>query len=168
MSVSMNFISGFPKVNNLSSVMVVADKFSKFAIFMASPDSCTTEIVVDLFHKNVVRHFGIPSDIVSDQDARFTGRFWTYLFNLLGSELKFSTTNEPQMDGQTEHINALLEESLRHFMSANQKNWLKLPDTAQFCYNLHQTSATGKCPFELALGFHPLTAQEISWQKEEP
>lgn len=113
----MAFISGFSKVN-LSSGIVVMDRFSKYAVFMAALDSCTIEIPADLFHKNVknvVKHFGIPSDIVSDWDARF----WTYFFNLLGSELKFSTTKHPLIDGQTEHINALLEEFLRHFVSAN-------------------------------------------------
>lgn len=38
-------------------------------------------------------------------------------------------------DGQTERMNALLEEYLRHFVNANQKNWVQLLDVAQFCYN---------------------------------
>lgn len=32
-------------------------------------------------------------------------------------------------------MNALLEEYLRHFVNANQKNWVQLLDVAQFCYN---------------------------------
>ncbi|KAK4397820.1 Retrovirus-related Pol polyprotein from transposon.6 [Sesamum angolense] len=51
--------------------------------------------------------FGVPKDIVSDRDARFTVRFWTALFNMMGTELKFSTANHPQTDGQTERVNAL-------------------------------------------------------------
>ena len=52
------------------------------------------------------------------RDERFTGRFWVELSNLLGSELKFSTVNHPQTDGQTERINGLLEEYLRHYATA--------------------------------------------------
>ncbi|RVW50667.1 hypothetical protein CK203_073397 [Vitis vinifera] len=37
------------------------------------------------------------------------------LFKLLGSELKFSTANHPQTNEQTERINALLEEYLKHY-----------------------------------------------------
>ena len=43
------------------------------------------------------------------------------LFKLLGSELKFSTANQPQTDDQTERINGLLEEYLRHYVTATQK-----------------------------------------------
>ena len=70
----------------------------------------------------MVKHFGLPKDIISDRDARFTGRFWVELFKLLGSELKFSTANHPQTDGQTEIINGHLEEYLRHYVTATQKN----------------------------------------------
>lgn len=40
------------------------------------------------------------------------------------------------MDGQTERMNAVLELYFRHFVSANQKDWVKLLDVAQFSYNL--------------------------------
>lgn len=87
------------------------------------------------------------------------------LFGLLGTELKFSTANHPQTDGQTERINALLEEYLRHYVSASQKNWLDLLDVAQFSYNLHRSSATGQNPFGLVYGYQPLSLPEITRQR---
>ena len=145
-SISLDFVVGFPEVNGMRSVLVVVDRFSKYAIFIAAPNACPAEKAAELFFKNVVKHFGVPADIVSDRDARFTGKFWTYLFNLMGSKLKFSTANHPQTDGQTERINALMEEYLRHYVTASQKNWLDLLDVAQFCYNLHKSSSTGLSP----------------------
>jgi len=53
------------------------------------------------------------------------------LFKLMGS-LNFSTSFHPQSDEQTERVNALLELYLRHYVSANQKDWVKLLDVAQF------------------------------------
>ncbi|RVW58098.1 Retrovirus-related Pol polyprotein from transposon 17.6 [Vitis vinifera] len=98
-NISMDFITGFPKVRDFKSVFVVVDRFSKYVVFIPAPDACPAEEAAKLFFSNVVKHFGLPKDIVSDRDARFTGRFWVELFKLLGSELKFSTANHPQTDG---------------------------------------------------------------------
>ena len=95
----MDFITGLPKAKGMSSIFVVVDRFSKYAIFMAAPSTCTAQVAADLFYKNVVKYFGLPEDIVSDRDSRFIGRFWTVLFGLMGFELKFSTANHPQIDG---------------------------------------------------------------------
>ena len=114
-SISMDFITGFPKVCDFKSVFVVVNRFSKHAVFIPALEACLAEEAAKLFFSNVVKHFGLPKDIVNDRDARFTGWFWVELFKLLGSELKFSTTNHSQTDGQTERINVLLEEYLRHY-----------------------------------------------------
>lgn len=166
-SVSMDFISGFPTVDGLRSVLVVVDRFSKFAVFVGAPHACTAEAAAELFFKHVVKLFGVPKDIVSDRDARFTGKFWTFLFKLMGSDLKFSTANHPQTDGQTERINALLEEYLRHYVTASQRNWVSLLDTAQFCYNIHKSSSTGLSPAELVMGHQPLTPLDVAKMKSQ-
>ena len=166
-SISMDFIVGLPAVDGFRSIMVVVDRFSKYAVFMAAPHACPAEVAAELFFKHVVKVFGVPRDIISDRDARFTGKFWTFLFRLMGSELKFSTANHPQTDGQTERINALVEEYLRHYVSASQKNWVSLLDSAQFCYNLHKSSSTGMSPAELAFGHQPLTPLEVAKQKSQ-
>lgn len=58
------------------------------------------------------------------------GRLWACLFDLLGSKLNFSIANHPRSDRQTERINALLDEYLKHFVIANQKNWLEFLNAA--------------------------------------
>ena len=50
-------------------------------------------------------------------------------------------------------------------MTASQRNWLDLLDSAQFAYNLHKSSSTGMSPFELAMGQQPLTPHEIAKQQ---
>lgn len=111
----MDFINGYLKVKGMSSIMVVVDMFSKYVVFMVVPHAYSTKAAVDLLYKNVINHFRLSDDIVSDKDARFTGRFCTCMFCLLGCKLNFSTANHPQIDDQTERVNALLEEYLRHF-----------------------------------------------------
>ena len=66
------------------------------------------------------------------------------------------------MDGQTNHINSLLEMYLRHNVSSHQRDWAKLLDIAQFSYNLQQSEAIGKSPFEIILGFQLMTPNAIA------
>ncbi|CAL1380625.1 unnamed protein product [Linum trigynum] len=160
-SVSMDFIIGLPKVEGCGSIMVVVDRFSKYGVFIAGPKDMTAEDAARLFFKHVVKYWGIPVSIVSDRDGRFTGKFWRELFKMMGSDLNFSTSFHPQTDGQTERVNALVEVYLRHYVSANQKDWVKLLDVAQFSYNLHRSEAS-MSPFELATGQQPLTPNTVT------
>ena len=101
-SISMDFISEFPKVSDCLSIFVVFNRFSKYAMFIPAPEACLVEEEAGLFYSNVVRYFGFPKD----RDAKFTGKLWVELFKLLSSKLKFSTANHSQIDGQTERVNA--------------------------------------------------------------
>ncbi|XP_075092575.1 uncharacterized protein LOC142172786 [Nicotiana tabacum] len=68
-------ISGFPKVNGFSSNMVLVDRFSKYAVFIAAPTECPSNVAAELFFKNVVKYFGMPKDVISDRDAWFTAAY---------------------------------------------------------------------------------------------
>ena len=115
-----------------------------------------------------MKYWGIPKFIISDRDSHFTGKLWTELFKLMGTELHFSTNFHPQTDGQTERVNALLEQYLRHFVSANQIDWAKLLDVAQFSYNLQRSEATEKSPFEIIMGQQPMTPHTLAkgWHEQ--
>ncbi|KAI4331788.1 hypothetical protein L6164_016743 [Bauhinia variegata] len=155
-SVFMDFIVALPKSKGYGSIMVVVDRFSKYAMFIPAQADCKVDEAAHLFFKHVVKLWGIPRSIVSDCDPRFIGKFWRELFKLMGTDLNFSTSFHPQSDGQTERINALLELYLQHYVSAYQRDWAKLLDMAQFSYNL-QRSEFGKSPFEIVMGQQPLT-----------
>ena len=74
-SISMDFVVSFPKVDDMWLVLVVVDRFSKYAVFIAAPHADTTDVVAELFHKHFVKYFKVPKVIINDRDARFTGRF---------------------------------------------------------------------------------------------
>ena len=80
----------------------------------------------------------------------------------MGSELNFFTSFHPQRDGQIERVNALLEIYLRHYVSANQRDWAQLLDIAQFSYNLQKSESTGQSPFEFVTGQQPLTPSSLA------
>ena len=107
-------------MNGCKSIMIVLDCFSKYVVFVVAMGACPTEVAAKLFHNHVIKYFSLLKDIVSDRDPRFTRRFWTILFNLMGSELKFSTINHPQIDGYMERINSLLEVYLHHYVDRQE------------------------------------------------
>jgi hypothetical protein len=72
-----------------------------------------------------------------------------------------SSSYHPQTDGQTERINALLEDYLIHYVTADQKNWRELLDISQFSYNIQKSSATGYSPFELVNGQMPVAPHTV-------
>lgn len=71
----MDFITDFPMVDGLGSIIVVVNCSSTYSVFLAIPMHCTVEEAVALFLSGVVKHFGLPANIVSDRGARFTSWF---------------------------------------------------------------------------------------------
>ena len=74
-SLSMEFILGFPDVKGMKSILVVVDRFLKYAVFLAAPHPCSADQAVELFFSRVVKFFEIFTDVVCDRDSRFTDKF---------------------------------------------------------------------------------------------
>jgi transposase InsO family protein len=77
-----------------------------------------------LFETHVFKHHGLPTSVISDRGLVFTNKFWQELMRLLGTKSHKSTAFHPQSDGQTERINCVLEDMLRHYVgSQSHGNW---------------------------------------------
>jgi hypothetical protein len=115
--VSMDFITGLPKSEGKSVIMVIVDRLTKYAHFCALSHPFKASTVATAFMETVQKLHGSPKIIVSDRDPIFTGHFWTELFSCLGTQLAHSSSYHPQSDGQTEIVNKCLEGYLRCFVS---------------------------------------------------
>ncbi|CAL8990740.1 unnamed protein product [Prunus brigantina] len=60
-----------------------------------------------------------------------------------------------------ERIHVPRWDNLRHYVSANQRDWAKLVDVAQFSYNLQRSESIGSSPFELATGQQTMTSNTV-------
>lgn len=121
-SMSMDFIIGLLEVDGYSSIMVMVDRFSKYAIFVPCKAPSRAEDIADYFFRNVVKYWGVPLSIISDRDAHFTSNFCKEMFKLIGTKFLMSMSHHLETDGQTERINGVLEDYLRYFVWSDQSN----------------------------------------------
>jgi transposase InsO family protein len=153
--VSMDFITGLPKSEGKSVIMVIVDRLTKYAHFCALSHPLKASTVATAFMETVQKLHGSPKIIVSDRDPIFTGHFWTELFSCLGTQLAHSSSYHPQSDGQTEIVNKCLEGYLRCFVSDKQAQWFKWLPLAEWWYNTSFHTATKMTPFMALYGYHP-------------
>jgi hypothetical protein len=62
----MDFIEGLPSSEGFDTILVVADRLTKAAIFVECHATDDTPTLARLYLKHVFSKHGAPSDIVSD------------------------------------------------------------------------------------------------------
>jgi len=153
--VCMDFIEGLPNSHNKTVILVVIDKFSKYAHFIPMSHPFTVLQVAQVYLNHVYKLHGLPSAIVSDRDRVFTSRLWQELFRLTDTKLLMSSAYHPQTDGETERLNQCLETFLRCLVNACPRKWLDWLPLAEYWYNIAFHSALGKTLFEVLYGQPP-------------
>lgn len=166
--IAMDFITGLPIVNGLSVIMVVVDRLTKYAHFLALKADYSSKTVAEAFMSNIVKLHGMPRSIVSDRDKVFTSAFWQHLFKLQGTTLAMSSAYHPQTDGQSEVLNKCLEMYLRCFTYENSRGWVKALPWSEFWYNTAFHTSLGMTPFKALYGRDPPTLTRSQITSQDP
>ena len=154
--VSMDLITDLPKSDGFDSILTKVDQgCSKAAKFIPCHKTIDGTGVANEYLKHLISWFGIPHRIISDRDPRFASHFSKPLCTSLGIQQNLSTAFHPRTDGQTERMNAWVEQYLRSWATGRQNNWAKLLPLAEYVHNSWKHEATRKSPHELLLGFKP-------------
>ncbi|KAL8113758.1 hypothetical protein AgCh_020885 [Apium graveolens] len=153
--ISMDFIDALPPSFGKYVLLVVVDRFSKYAHFIPMSHPYSAISVAKMFFDHIFKLHGLPETIVSDRDVIFTSSFWTELFKLSGTKLTFSSAYHPQSDGQTEVVNRTIEVYLRCFTSDQPRKWMQWISWAEYCYNTSYHSSLKTTPFEVVYGRAP-------------
>lgn len=133
--ISMDFIEKLPVSDGMDTILVVIDRFTKYAHFIALAHPFSALSVAQIFLDQIYKLHGLPDAIVSDRDRIFLSHFWQALFKILGISLHLSTAYHPQSDGQTERLNQCLETYLRCFASDKPSTWRSWVSMAEWWYN---------------------------------
>ena len=125
---------GFPAdFHKNTGILVFVDRFSKMVHLIAVPESINASACACVFIDTIFHLHGLPRDVVSNRDSRFTAAFWQSVFKTLGTRLKMSTYDHPETDGQTERANRVLEEIVRGYVHSftnwSEYQWLNFLST---------------------------------------
>jgi transposase InsO family protein len=139
----LDFIGPLPNTaGGHNAILVFVDRLTKMTHLVATNTSIDAEGVADLFIATVFRAHGLPKELISDRDTRFTSEFWRAFHAVIQTWLCMSSAYHPQSDGQTERLNRVVEEVLH------------LPLTEFAINNSHQASIN-TTPFRLNQYFDP-------------
>ena len=149
----MDFITGFPRSTKQNDViMVVVEKLSKSAHFVPIKSTCKATDIANIFMKEIFRLHGMPREIVSDRDTKFSSRFWKSLMVGFETKLLLCTSYCPQTDGQIERVNQILEYMLRMHVMQQPKKWEDYLPLVEFAYNNGYQKFLKMSPFEALYG----------------
>ena len=159
-------IVGLPKTKRgNTAILVVVDRLTKMTRIGACKDTSTAEDLARLFVDMVWKLHGMPRYITTDRGPEFTNKFVAHILAMLGTEHCKSTAYHPQSDGQTERMNRVLEDMLRHYVNPKQNDWDDLLAPAEFAINNAYQSSIQDTPFFLNYGRHPRMPKDFNADK---
>ncbi|KAI3754912.1 hypothetical protein L1987_54704 [Smallanthus sonchifolius] len=152
-NLAMDFITKLPRTSSgYDSIWVIIDRLTKSAHFLPIREDYRVEKLARIYIDEIVSRHGVPLNIISDRDARFTSLFWQSLQTALGTRLDLSTAYHPQTDGQTERTIQTLEDMLRACVIDFGGNWDSHLSLIEFSYNNSYHTSINMAPFEALYG----------------
>ena len=142
--ISVDYITPLPVCTQngeqYKHILVVVCRLTKMRHFIPVT-SISAENLATAFVGRIYALHGAPDNIVSDRGTQFVSQFWHQLSERLSIRLKHSSAFHPETDGQTERMNAGIEQYLRAFMNFHQDDWVDWLPLAEFAAN-NATSET--------------------------
>ena len=149
-----------------TAILVVVDKLTKMTHFAPCKNESTAKDIAKLFVDKVWKLHGLPLRLTTDRGPEFANRFIAAVCELVGTMHSKSTAYHPQTDGQTERMNKVLEDFIRHYISPQQNDWDELLPLAEFAINNAYQESTGNTPFFLNFGRHPRIPTDANLAKK--
>ena len=157
--VTMDFVGKFTPAEGTEHNMclVMVDKFSKYVLLEAVPETITASQMAEIFIRRLIAHFGVPATVISDRGPQFTSAVWRETLEQLGSRVALASSHHPQTDGQTERTIQTLLRLVRAFASEKEETWERQLPLFQYALNDAYCEATQTSPFRALYGKDPMS-----------
>ncbi|KAL0455179.1 UNVERIFIED_CONTAM: hypothetical protein Slati_0857100 [Sesamum latifolium] len=111
--------------------------------------------------KNIICRFGIPREIISDNDRQFQGRKIQEWCQGLRIKQRFTTVAHPQANGQVEVTNRILVQGIKRRLERVGGNWAEELTNVLWAYRTTPRGSTGETPFSLVYGTEAIIPAEL-------
>ncbi|KAJ0777109.1 putative nucleotidyltransferase, Ribonuclease H [Helianthus annuus] len=149
----MDLITKLPRMSkDHDAIWVFIDRLTKSAHFIPVREDLSADKLAKIYVDEIVSRHGVPLDIISERDARFSSHFWKTMQSTLGTQLNLSTAYHPQTDGQSERTIQTLEDMLRACVIDFGGNWDSHLPLIEFSYNNSHHASINMAPFESLYG----------------
>lgn len=124
--IGIDFVGPLPLSENrhgsFDMICVVIDQLTFMVHLIPTQQTYGAADMAEVVFDHVYKLHGLPERIISDRDTLFTSLFWQRLHELMGTELRLSSSYHPQTDGATERANRTMTKMLRQCVSADQRD----------------------------------------------
>jgi len=115
--ISMDFVVGLPECEWFDAIRIVVDRLSKMQHFIPCHTTLDALDLAELFLQEVVRLHGLPLTIISDRGLKLVSTFSLQMCSRVEIDWTMSPAFHPQTDGQTNLMNASMEQYLPVFVN---------------------------------------------------
>ncbi|XP_068122518.1 uncharacterized protein [Hyperolius riggenbachi] len=149
--VAVDFLSLDTAQDGRSSVLVMIDHFTKFAVAIPTRDQTAVTAAKHLWN-DFIQTYGCPQRIHSDQGPCFKSRLMQELCQLYNIKKSHTTPYHPQGNGVCERFNRTLIQKIRSLEQEKKQRWPVYIKELVWAYNHTVHDATGYAPFHLFFG----------------
>jgi hypothetical protein len=146
---------------NLKFTFIVVEYFTKW-IEARAVSTITSKTAQIFFWQNIVCRFGVPFELIVDNDKQFDSQDFRDFCFCIGTKPVFTSVYHPQSNGVVERANDKIFSAIKKRLLDNKKGkWADQLPKVVLALNTTECRATGFTPFRLLYGSEAMTSQEL-------
>ena len=151
----IDICSGLTKIENCQSFLCIVDMYSGYVVPVALKNETSASVALAI-EQNIIKPFGVPAEISSDNAANLNGPEVVKLCKFYNINRRLTTPYSPESHGLVEVCNKLLVQLIRIFGDQFKTGWLYVLTLAAVIMNsLPRLSLQEKSPYFLMFNEEP-------------